>query len=569
MNDSSTPLPPLLPSDALPNHQNEIWSRPRLALALGLAVLVVAALPVFCATFINDDATYAVVAQKLNEGGRLYHDAVDNKPPLIYATFEAIFALFGASTMAAVKLATLLVNAGALGLLFLIGRALFDRRVGAAAALLFACAQVSGVATDALAPNTEGWANFFILLSLWLALRRPAAALSVAAAGAAASVAALYRLQSVAAFAGLAWLLYERAPRRAFLWAALGALLPVLATAAWFWRDGTLVELVYWVLRHNVSYVSVGNADGMTAGKVGRIALTLASELPLLAAAWSGRALWRSPFGVDRAARGLLASQLALGLGAYQAGHRFYGHYFIQLVPFLALLGGWAIATHGTAALRRLPRLALVWVAGFAIFNGATLARKGDAASSLSAARYLETRLRTGDHILLWGGDPLVPFASGRPFASRFAFNNLLTGRAFGTTHVSAAATPASNRALEEPEAWRLFWQDLSDEPPAAIVDGGPPGFGVEAYKGLAAFVAREYLPAVTFGATKVYVRRASLRVASSAGNAADKGSRAESALIRLTEWRAARCLGPARLGACWSRRSADCWAASSEASSS
>jgi hypothetical protein len=508
MNDNLTSLPAFAPSGGLPNHEHEHWSRPRLALAIALAVMVIAALPVFGATFINDDATYAIVAQKLNAGGRLYHDAVDNKPPLIYATYEAIFALCGASSMAPVKLVTMLLNAGAVGLLFLIGRALLDRRVGTAAAFLFACAQVSGVATDALAPNTESYANFFILLSVWLAVRRPASSLSIAAAGAAASMATLYRIQSVAVFVGLAWVVWERAPRRALVWAALGALGPVLGVVAWFWRQGTLAELVGWVLRHNVSYVSVGYADAMTAGKVGRVALALASQLPLLAAAWAGRSLWRSPVAGHRAAKGLLVTQLVLGVAAYQVGRRFYGHYFIQLLPFLALLGGWALATQTSPALRRVPRLALIWVAGFTVYNGITLVKKGDSKASLSAARYLEARLRTDDRMLLWGADALVPFASGRPFATRFAFNNLLTGRAFGTTHVSATATPASNRELEEPEAWRLFWQDLTNEPPAAIVDGGPRGFRVDNYKNLAALVARDYLPAVPFGDIQVYLRR-------------------------------------------------------------
>src|SRR3989344_3188483 len=45
----------------------------------------------------GDEGIFAAVGRNLNQGGVLYQTAWDNKPPMIYLTYQAIFRLFGVS----------------------------------------------------------------------------------------------------------------------------------------------------------------------------------------------------------------------------------------------------------------------------------------------------------------------------------------------------------------------------------------------------------------------------------------------------------------------------------------
>src|SRR3989304_8322626 len=45
----------------------------------------------------GDEGIFAAVGRNLNLGGTLYQTAWDNKPPMIYLTYAAIFKLFGVS----------------------------------------------------------------------------------------------------------------------------------------------------------------------------------------------------------------------------------------------------------------------------------------------------------------------------------------------------------------------------------------------------------------------------------------------------------------------------------------
>src|SRR4030066_1412708 len=56
----------------------------------------------------GDEGIFAAVGRNLNHGGVLYQTAWDNKPPMIYLTYAAIFKLFGVS-MFWLRLATLAV----------------------------------------------------------------------------------------------------------------------------------------------------------------------------------------------------------------------------------------------------------------------------------------------------------------------------------------------------------------------------------------------------------------------------------------------------------------------------
>src|SRR3989344_8857918 len=78
-----------------------------LIFALILFVIFIFRLPSLYEPFwYGDEGIFAAVANNLNQGGVLYQTAWDNKPPMIYLTYAAIFKLFGVS-MFWLRLATL------------------------------------------------------------------------------------------------------------------------------------------------------------------------------------------------------------------------------------------------------------------------------------------------------------------------------------------------------------------------------------------------------------------------------------------------------------------------------
>jgi 4-amino-4-deoxy-L-arabinose transferase-like glycosyltransferase len=487
-------------------------------LTVSLLALVIGTAPVFLRTFINDDATYVLVAQKLNAGGQLYRDGVDNKPPLMYATVAAAFWVLGKPSLLAVKLLTIAAHLGCAALLFLIGGRLFGRKVGALAALFFSCAVVTGRAEDFAAPNTEAFMNLCALGSLAMVARDPQTASRRAwlAAGALAGVGALYRLQGATlVLASLLFIWRYRRARGAFVGPAIslvvGFALPLAATLAWLTARGTLADFWLWAIRNNVGYVGVGVAHfGWRA--LGRIALVALSQLPLLAAAIPTGAAWLRTREPERARSALVWLQLLGALVAFQMGTRFYGHYFLQALPFLSLIAAWgyvSLPRERLPWLRLTPHLLAIWLCGSALTNAVRLSTADDDAAGLrDVVAFIKTASTPQDQVWLWSAPADVAFDSDRRYATRFPFNNYLTGRIFGTDHALPGATRQSNRALESAEGWRLLAEDLAAAPPAIIVDGRTPGFEIGSYQQLAGYLQRHYETALRFGRFDVYRRR-------------------------------------------------------------
>lgn len=490
-------------------------SRRRLIAACALA-LAVGIAPTFLRTFINDDVTYVLIAQKLNAGGLLYRDAVDNKPPLIYATVAAALRVAGPSSAAAFKLLTAAVHLGCAALLFVIGRRLFGGRVGARAALFFALAVVTGIAEDFPAPNTEAYMNLFALGALALLARDPerSSRRALVVAGALVGVATLYRVQGAAALLGaFIFLTRRRRPPRVRVagpaWMALGFVLPVAFTVVYLAARGTLADFWIWAIRGNVSYVRLG-ATAFGWRPLLRIALVIASQLPLLAMAVPAGVAWLRIREPDRTRAELIWIHLLTALFAYQMGSRFYGHYFIQVVPYLALVAAWGHANLPRARSRMLaltPPLLVVWLVAFAAINAIRLSAMRDEEGSAEAAAYISTVTGPDDELLLWSARGEIAFDSRRRYATRFPFNSYLTGRIFGTAHARPGASRETNRALESDVGWRMLAHDLAAAPPAIIIDGGVPGFELAPYPLLRDLVQRSYGAPHRFGPFAVYRR--------------------------------------------------------------
>ncbi|HXI20724.1 MAG TPA: hypothetical protein VNH46_06545, partial [Gemmatimonadales bacterium] len=94
------------------------WPVPLLAL---VAFVLVTRLPALLhPKAIDDEQVYAVVGIEMLHGGLPYLSAVERKPPLLFAVYDAIFRVAGAYNWPAVHLVMVLWTLATMGLLGLI-----------------------------------------------------------------------------------------------------------------------------------------------------------------------------------------------------------------------------------------------------------------------------------------------------------------------------------------------------------------------------------------------------------------------------------------------------------------
>ncbi len=394
-------------------------SRRRLV-ALAVIALVVGTAPAFLQAFVNDDATYVLVAQKLNAGALLYRDAVDNKPPLIYATFAVVFRMFGPMGAGAMKALTIVAQLTSAVLVAALGRLLFGARTGMVAGLFFSLAATCGLAEDFAAPNTEIFANPFILGALVLLARdlERSRRGTFWAAGTLIGIASLYRLPAAAALLGILLFLWRSPlPRRERVGATFrmvtGFAAPLAIAAAYFWARGTVGDLWLWAVRGNLSYVRIGEAT-VSCRLLARIALVVGAQFPLLILGTRVALLWRSTREPHRTRLRFVFLQLLTALLAYRTGSRFYGHYFLQAVPFLALVAAWGflhLPRRDRRWLRFVPTAMILTLFTFTAINSVrarTRREPGGFAATLAAVE-AGTTPDAGDPPLVGAGRARLP----------------------------------------------------------------------------------------------------------------------------------------------------------------
>src|SRR2546430_16730423 len=126
-------------------------ARPTLTAALRLPAF-------FVAVFNSDESFLGAQAEVISDGGNLYHEAADRKPPLVPYLYAATFTVFGTTALWSVRVMAML--AVALTALFLALEA--RRRYGNRAAWIAGVLMV--LASVAVAAQDGQWANFEIFM---------------------------------------------------------------------------------------------------------------------------------------------------------------------------------------------------------------------------------------------------------------------------------------------------------------------------------------------------------------------------------------------------------------------
>jgi len=252
----------------------------------------------------------------------------------------------------------------------------------------------------------------------------------------------------------------QAATLTAGFFAALGLVTIVL------WKQGILHDAFYWTIAdHDIPHVFWEKGIFLTLTFTGIC-------LPLIVGAiiacrdkdeiWSGKTAERT------ALLGLLA---ASAIGA-AAGARFYPHYYVQLIPPLALLAApyyarlWSRTIQPPYWLLR-PKVTYSWlvltVMALSIAHWISLASQ---CAPTEAGRYLFAHSDPADRIFVWGQSPEIYLEAHRRPACRYITTFPLTGHVFG-----GRVPGLDTRKRILPGAWSTLEQDFARHPPAYIVD--------------------------------------------------------------------------------------------------
>jgi 4-amino-4-deoxy-L-arabinose transferase-like glycosyltransferase len=297
----------------------------------------------------RDEGEYAYAGQLMLQGIPPYRLACNMKLPGTYAAYALVLAAFG-QTIAAIHTGLLLVNAGAIVLIFLLGRRLFSVPAGLAASVSYALLSVgAGVL------GTQAHATHFVVLAalagLWLLLRYAESGhpWTLWWAGLLFGLAFLMKQHGLFfVLFGAAYLAASHGSWRAGRWAALGkklalfvagAVTPFGLTCLILWRAGVFGRFWFWTFtyaRHYVSENSLADGADALAQTFGPI-LQQNAGLWLLAAAGLVLAL-RSKARMAHPA--FVPALLLLSFAAVCPGLYFRAHYVVLMLPAVALLAG-------------------------------------------------------------------------------------------------------------------------------------------------------------------------------------------------------------------------------------
>lgn len=402
-----------------------------------------------------DEAAIAVQGATLTRGGRLYVDMADRKPPIPPYLVELWHWISGAFDPRGPRLiVSAMLAVAAVAVAVEVART-HGRRVALWTAWLYVTASFALVPADGGAANYAHVALPLATLAL-LAIRRGGPA--QAGGGLLLGLAILSRQSwvfAVPAAVGGAWLQsrWRGAARVAAGVAAgvAGAALLAPWSDYWFWNFTSSTGFVF-------AGTSVGGAL-LTA--IGSTALFCA--LHLVAVGALGR------LAATRVAAGVRSFRedadlwvwLLTGLAATAAGFRFYGHYWLQVVPPLVLLTGPVVA--GWAPRWRTVAAGLVGAtAAFALAAQVVPGVFRERPSPTAVARRIDECTTASGSVFIWGSYPELAMAVDRPIAGTLVHSDFVTGRSGGRQAATDAATPGARERMMD---------DLLADPPAVLVD--------------------------------------------------------------------------------------------------
>ena len=400
----------------------------------------------------RDEGEYAYAGQLILQGVPPYQLAYNMKFPGTYVAYAMILAVFG-QTATGVHLGLILVNAATTVLLYLLAGRLFGRMAGIVAASSYALLSVSpsvlGLAGHAthfvLLPAVAGLLClvkaydsgrtplFFcsgVLLGLPFLMKQPGVFLT--------------------AFASL-YLLYRECRPWPAKWPAVmaragtffaGVLLPFGLTCLLLTVAGVFGRFWFWTFTYAREYGSILSlAQGIGIFEANFPLIVRPSIL-----IWGIAVIGLTAFLWDHDARRqgfFVIGLLLFSSAAVCPGFYFREHYFILLLPVVAILAGVAVSSSARILLMAVPSriVAAIPLGVFVIAFGYTTYQQratffetvpemvcreiygsNPFPEAATIAEYIRTHTSTGERIAVLGSEPEIYFYSGRRSATGYIY---------------------------------------------------------------------------------------------------------------------------------------------------
>ena len=399
----------------------------------------------------RDEGEYAYAGQLILQGIPPYQLVYSMKLPGTFAAYSLILAAFG-QTPAAVHIGLLLISALTTVFVFVLARRLFDPLAGliagASYALLSTSPSVVGLAGHAThfvvlaavpgillllrAIESRRIGLFFwsgVLLGLAFLMKQPGILFAI--------FGGVYLVRSEYREGRIEW----RDLTQRVLAFALGVVLPFAVTCLAFFATGNFPKFWFWTFTYAHEYASViGITEGLhlfrlTTAQVIRPALWIwaIAAVGLTAPLWNRQARAHQFFSLTF----FIFSCLAICPGLY-----FRRHYFILLLPAIALLAGVAVSsarrkllTGGRKAWAFAPVLIFVLALADAIFVQREYLFEADPLAACRAlygnnpfpeavevGEYLKSHAPPGARIAVLGSEPEIYFYSRRHSATGYIY---------------------------------------------------------------------------------------------------------------------------------------------------
>ncbi|MGH7595912.1 MAG: ArnT family glycosyltransferase [bacterium] len=506
-----------------------------------LAAIVLRSPAYFNPIIDEDEAWYATVARVINNGGLLYQDAVDLKPPLIFYFYAFSFAAFGDDLRTLHGVTVFWVLGTALIIARITSRLTQQAEAPYLSALLYVLFTPTFV-PQALATNGEILMNLPLALSVFLFLEsEPPLSSSLVSfsqtgslryaflSGIFCGLAFLFKYQSgVLLGVLLAYLLVIKSwhsrrwpPKAEFVQCLLliGGFAGVLvALFMVFYYLGNWKGFYFWGWQYNFVFIS----DFTWAYFFKRFF----DFTPRFVAVWF--ILWIFGFAVvKRALRNpreisggqhLVILWLAGSALAVCIGGKFFGHYYIQLLPPLTILAAVSLTVwwraNGNVKYAKWRRAAVrVGIFLPPIIYLATnwqeeqKRMEGENRYFQNLAAEVRKLSEEGEKIFVWGRMPELYYFSQRLPASRFITSNFVVGM---NTYNYKDRTARYDHAMgSRMSDWLL--NDLAANRPQLIIDTSPQNFrqyGKYSLAGMALlqdFLQKNYRLAKTIDRLAIY----------------------------------------------------------------
>ena len=400
----------------------------------------------------RDEGEYAYMAQLMLKGVPPYLSAYSMKLPGIYAVYAVILAVFG-QTHTAIHVGLLIVNAATILVIFWLARGLFGSLAAVAAAGAYAIMSLAASVTG-LSANAEHFVNLPALIGIMLVVKSVECRKLVVVFCAAFLLGLAFIIKQhgifFAVFAAL-YLLYADLCHRPIKWRravvsqavfAAGVVIPFVLVCLVLRQAGAFEKFWFWTFVYARKYATA--VPLLVAIKLFQMQVVpvIGSAILIWGLAVLGLVdLFASKHHRHQAV--FVAGLLVFSFLAICPGFYFRGHYFLFLLPVVAILAGEGFAvinnlpaSRGLGSRRRLIAILIgLVVAGFSLFQQRVylfyntpskvcqLIYTGNPFSeSLEIAEFIRANCRSDDTIAVIGSEPQIYFYSDRRAATAYIY---------------------------------------------------------------------------------------------------------------------------------------------------